>query len=143
LQTGTVVITRNNPTPMFIARTDKVECINTPSNSIGTSRNIRPSITEFPLEAGITVVIYTDGIRNAGDRNGQSLDLCTLLTAMLEDEEPGAQEIADNVLSQAIRLDQNRPNDDMSVVVMRTLPDGDNQIRRMAVRLPVPPTFGI
>jgi serine phosphatase RsbU (regulator of sigma subunit) len=143
LQTGTVVITRNNPTPMFIAHADRVECINTPSNSIGTSRNIRPSITEFPLEAGITVVIYTDGILNAGDRSGQSLDLCTLLTAMLEDEEPTAQEIADNVLNQAIRLDLNRPNDDMSVVVMRTLPDGDDQIRRMTVRLPVPPTFGI
>lgn len=141
LQTGTVVVTRNNPTPIFIARSDRVECINTESGSIGTSRNIRPSITEFPLESGITVVMYTDGIANAGDRTGQSFDLCMLLTAMLEDQEPGAQEIADSILSQAIRLDQNRPNDDMSVVVMRILPDGDDQIRRMTVRLPVPPTY--
>ena len=66
LQTGTIVISRNNPTPIFVAREDKVECISGDSQPIGTSRNIRPVITEFPLEKGITVVIFTDGIYNAG-----------------------------------------------------------------------------
>lgn len=141
LQTLTLVITRNNPTPIFIARKDQVECISADSNSIGTSRNIRPSITEFPLEAGITVVTFTDGIYNAGDRSGKSFDICTLLTAMLEEEEPTAQEIADTLLNQAIRLDQNRPNDDMSVVVMRATSQESDQIRRMTVHLPVPPIY--
>jgi serine phosphatase RsbU (regulator of sigma subunit) len=141
LQTSTVVISCNNPTPIFIARDDRVECIASDSQAIGTSRNIKPIITEFPLESGITVVIYTDGIQNAGDRVGEPFDLCTLLTALLEEEEPTAQEIADTVLNQAIRLDQNRPNDDMSVVVMRAIAEESNQIRRMTVRLPVPPVL--
>jgi serine phosphatase RsbU (regulator of sigma subunit) len=140
-QTGTVVITRNNPTPVYIAHNDRVECLTAESVSIGTSRNIRPSITEFPLESGTTVVMFTDGITNAGDRNGQNLDLCTLLTSILEDLEPTAQEIADKVLNQAIRLDQNRPNDDMSVVVMRVDPSETDEIRRMSVRLPVSPIY--
>jgi serine phosphatase RsbU (regulator of sigma subunit) len=139
LQTGTIVITRNNPTPVFVARDEHVECIADDSVSIGTSRNIRPSITEFPLENGITIVVYTDGIRFAGDRSGQSFDICTTLQAMLEEQEPTAQEIADMILSQAIRLDDNRPNDDMSVVVLRSIPAETDQIRRMTVRLPVPP----
>jgi hypothetical protein len=42
------------------------------------------------------------------------------------------------VLNQAIRLDQNRPNDDMSVLVMRINGEESDQIRRMTVRLPVP-----
>lgn len=137
LQTGTIVITRNNPTPIFIAREDKVECIASDSVSIGTSRNIRPSITEFPLESGITIVVYTDGIRYAGDRIGQPLDICTALQAILEEQEPSAQEIADSILNQAIRLDNNRPNDDMSVVVLRSIAAEADQIRRMSVRLPV------
>ena len=58
---------------------------------------------------------------------------------MLEEQEPTAQEIADMILSQAIRLDDNRPNDDMSVVVLRSVPTETDQIRRMSVRLPVPP----
>jgi serine phosphatase RsbU (regulator of sigma subunit) len=141
LQTSTIVITRNNPTPIFIARYDHIECINDPSHSIGTSRNIRPSIQEFPLESGITIVIYTDGLAHAGERNGQKLDVCTSLEAMLEDLEPSAQEIADNLLAQAIRLDQGRPNDDMSVVVLRVLSIETDLVRRMTVRLPVPPLY--
>ena len=141
LQTGTLVITRNNPTPVFIARGETVECINTGSQSIGTSKNIRPSITEFPLESGITIVVYTDGIMHAGDRTGQVIDLCTLLEQLLEDQEPTAQHIADTVLNQAIRLDQGRPNDDMSVVALRVEPEETDQVRRMSLRLPVPTTY--
>ncbi len=137
LQTQTIVITRNNPTPVFVARGENVECITNESVSIGTNRNIRPSITEFPLENGITIVMYTDGIKFAGERSGQPLDICILLESMLEDEDPSAQEIADKILAQAIRVDNNRPNDDMSVVVLRSSPVESDQIRRMTVRLPI------
>ena len=137
LQTSTIVITRNNSTPVFLARNDLVECISSESGSIGTNRNIRPSITEFPLESAITIVMYTDGIKFAGERGGQPMDICTLLESMLEDEDPTAQQIADNILNQAIRLDNNRPNDDMCVVALRSTPAETDQIRRMTVRLPV------
>ena len=136
-QTQTIVITRNNPTPVFVARGEQVECITNESVSIGTNRNIRPSITEFPLESGITIVMYTDGIKYAGERSGQPLDICILLESMLEYEDPAAQEIADKILAQAIRVDNNRPNDDMSVVVLRSSPIESDQIRRMTVRLPI------
>jgi serine phosphatase RsbU (regulator of sigma subunit) len=139
LQTGTLVITRNNPSPIILAHHERVECIASDSVSIGTSRNIRPSITEFPLESGITLIMFTDGIRDAGDRTGQSLDICTLIEAIMEDQDPSPQELADTILAQAIRLDNNRPGDDMSVVVLRTNSAETDQIRRMTVRLPVPP----
>ena len=139
LQTGTIVISRNNPSNVFIARSDQVECLSSPSNSIGTSRNVRPSITEFPLESGITIVFFTDGIRDAGDRSGQQFDICTTLESLLEEENPSAQLMADTLLAQAIRLDNNRPNDDMSVVVLRSVATETDQIRRMSIRLPVPP----
>ncbi len=45
-----------------------------------------------------------------------------LLKRILEDQDPSAQELADTILSQAIRMDNNLPNDDMSVVVLRTQP---------------------
>lgn len=138
LQTGTLVITRNNPTPIFIARGEKIECLTGESSSIGTSRNIRPSITEIPLEIGLTVVLYTDGVWFAGEKLGVRLDVCTVLEATMDEQEPLAQDIADMLLGQAIRLDQNRPNDDMSVVVLRVIHTEEELIRRMGVRLPVP-----
>jgi serine phosphatase RsbU (regulator of sigma subunit) len=137
LQTGTVVITRNNPAPVFIARSEMIDCLSSESNPIGTSRNIRPSICEFPLEDGLTVIMYTDGLSQAGDRYGNPMDVCTLLEAMLEDQNPSSQEVADNLLAQALRLDENRPSDDVSVVVMRTVSTEGDGIRRMTVTLPI------
>ncbi len=137
LQSGTLVITRNNPTPIFVARQERIECIGTDSAPIGTSRNIRPSITEMPLESGTTIVIYTDGVMHAGERIGQDIDVCTILESLLEEQEPTSQLIADTLLAEAIRLDQKRPNDDMSVVVLRVLSNETDSVRRMTVRLPV------
>jgi serine phosphatase RsbU (regulator of sigma subunit) len=91
LQTGTLVITRNNPAPIYMARGERIECL-TESSAIGTSRNTRPSITEIALEGWTSVVLFTDGIMHAGDRYGQSLDICTVLESLLEDQEPSAQE---------------------------------------------------
>jgi serine phosphatase RsbU (regulator of sigma subunit) len=137
LQTGTLVITRNNPAPVFVARGDKVESLTAESSAIGTSRNIRPAISEIVLEGWTSIVMYTDGVLHAGDRYGQNLDICTLLGSLLEDQDPSSPEIADTILSHAIQLDQGRPNDDMSVVVLRVLPFESDLIRRMMVRLPV------
>ncbi len=137
LQTATIVISRNNPAPIFIAQRESVECLSSESQAIGNSRNIRPVISEIPLENGTTVVVYTDGLANSGGEIGQSIDVCTLLESMLEDQEPTAQEIADTILTEAVRLDNNRPNDDMSIVVLRVYPRESDQVRRMTVRLPV------
>jgi serine phosphatase RsbU (regulator of sigma subunit) len=137
LQTYTIVLARNNPTPIFISHNNRVECLSGESTPIGTSRNIRPVITEIPIENGMTVVLYTDGILHAGERFGTPLDTCALISAIMEELEPHAQQIADSILNQASQLDHNRPNDDMSVVVLRVMPRENDHIRRLSLRLPV------
>jgi serine phosphatase RsbU (regulator of sigma subunit) len=137
LQTNTVVLTRNNPAPYFVARGEQVDCISTPSTSIGVSRNTRPSISEIPLERGLVIVIYTDGLVHAGERVGQPMDVCTSLKAMVEDQNPAPQEIADALLAEAVALDENRPADDISVVVLKVEKRRGDDVRRMTVRLPI------
>lgn len=138
LQTGTVVLTRNNPAPFLVAHNDLVDCISTPSSEIGISRSVRPVITEIPVEPGLVIVIYTDGLVHAGKRVGRPMDVYTSLRAMLEDQEPSPQEIADALLSEAVHLDDNRPSDDISVVVLKVLKRYGDDVRRMTVRLPIP-----
>lgn len=140
LETGTIVIARNNPAPIWIAQYERIEKLTGESLAVGDSRNIRPAISEIPLEIGMTVVMYTDGLANAGKRQGISLDICTLLGSLLEDQEPSAQEIADTILSQAIQHDQGRPNDDISLVVLRVIAKESDQVRRISMHLPVPQT---
>jgi len=137
LQTGTVVITRNNPAPIFVARGDKIDCIGTATSPIGISRNVRPSITETPIESGLTIVIYTDGLLHAGERRGRPMDVYTSLQAMLEEQDPPPQEIADSLLNEAIRLDEGRLSDDISVVVLKVMPRQGDEVRRMSLRLPI------
>jgi serine phosphatase RsbU (regulator of sigma subunit) len=139
LQSNTIVIARNSNCPVFIAHGEKIECLSAESRPIGTSRNIKPAITEIALDGAITIVMYTDGLTHAGDRFDQSIDVCTLLQSYLDEQDPSSQEIADALLGNAMRLDHNRPNDDMSVVVLRVAKNNKDEIRRMLVRLPVGP----
>jgi serine phosphatase RsbU (regulator of sigma subunit) len=137
LQSGTVLVTRNNPAPFFIARNEHVDCIGTPSSEIGLSRSVRPVISEIPVEQGLTLVVFTDGLVHAGERIGRPMDVCTSLQAMLEDQDPSPLEIADALLAEAIHLDDNRPSDDISVVVLKVVKRSGDDVRRMTVRLPI------
>lgn len=136
-QTQTMVITRNNPAPALLAFGDEIKILEEPSLPVGIYRGTRPVITEIPVEVGLTAVMFTDGLIHAGERNGQHLDLPVCLRALLTEEAAPPQMIADSLLEQAIRLDENRPVDDISVVAVGVIPSTDDEVRRMLVRLPL------
>lgn len=138
MQTGTLVITRNNPAPLLLARGENIKILDDESKPVGIYRNTRPLITEVPLETGLTVVVFTDGVVHAGSRDGLSMEIDTCLQCILDEGNPSAQEITDNLLEHAVKLDQGRPVDDTSIIALRVTPYvSQNEIRRMVVRLPI------
>ena len=141
LQTATMVITRNNPLPVLIASTDEICSFDDDCNPIGNNRDIRPLISEVPLEPGLTVVLYTDGLVHAGSRTGESLDIKTFLQSLIDDDVDekyiSPQEIADALLAHAVKLDQGRPVDDITVVVIKVISKKSDSVRRMTVNLPL------
>src|SRR5687767_4046263 len=139
LHTKTVVLTQNNPVPVFVAHAEKIDQLEANSKPLGVARNTRPSITEIPLESGMTIVVYTDGLIHAGERRGQPMDVSTTLRGLLDDSDPSPQGVADALLAQAVRLDEGRPVDDISVVVLRVMPLKGDDVRRMSMRLPIQP----
>ena len=139
LQTRTLVITRNNPAPVLIANNDEIRLLEEPCRPIGLYRDTRPVISEVSLQSGLTVVEYTDGLIHAGSRDGQSMDVVACLNTLLYDADPSPQYLADALLNHALTLDQGRPVDDVSVVVMRVTPHAGDEVRRMTVRLPLIP----
>ena len=135
LHSGTIVLTRNNPSPIFIYRGEQMDIIE--SIPLGTSRNVRPLITELAIEPDLVIVISTDGLTHAGKRRGLPMDVGATIRSILEDQDPGPQTLADSLLAEAVSLDEDRPADDISVVVLKvTARVGDN-VRRMSVRLPI------
>jgi serine phosphatase RsbU (regulator of sigma subunit) len=140
LLTQTLVLTRNNPIPIFVCRENQVDSLHTDSPPLGTTRDTRPVINEVYLEEGLTVVMFTDGLIHAGKRRGQPMDICTSLQALLDEQDPSPQEIADELLDHALRLDENRPADDISIVVIKVVQRQGDEVRRMMVRLPFNPS---
>jgi len=142
LLSGTIVLARNNPSPMFVCRNTQVDRFDSESIPLGTSRDVRPSITELAIEVGLTIVIYTDGLVHAGTRRGNAMNTEELLQSLLEDEDPTPQEIADKLLAHAVRLDENRPADDISVLVLKVRSRNGDNVRRMNVRIPIDGNIG-
>ncbi|HLF74397.1 MAG TPA: SpoIIE family protein phosphatase [Anaerolineales bacterium] len=137
LSSGTIVLTRNNPAPMFICRGETIDIIDEDSTPLGISRNVRPIITEIAIEAGLIIIIYTDGLSHAGKRRGLPMDVGAVIRSLLEDQDPTPQSLADSLLAQAVGLDEDRPADDISVVVLKVIPRVGDNVRRMSVRLPI------
>jgi serine phosphatase RsbU (regulator of sigma subunit) len=137
LHSKTIVLTRNNPVAMFICRDEQIDSHNEESVSLGTSRNVRPIITELEIQTGLTIVIFTDGISHAGERRGQAMNVSETIRSIIEDQDPTPQQLADALLAHAISLDDNRPADDISVLVLKVSARTGDEVRRMNVRLPI------
>ncbi len=138
LRTRTLVITRNNPAPVLLSTEGEVHSLESDCKPVGLYANTRPLIVEQELRPGLTVVMYTDGLVHAGKRKGTPMDARAVLSALLQEEAPTPQWLADSLLEHAIRLDEGRPADDISVVVLRVEPNpAEDLVRRMSVRLPI------
>jgi serine phosphatase RsbU (regulator of sigma subunit) len=137
LQTGTLVITRNNPAPVVISYNNHIKLLSEESDAVGLRRDTRPMISEIPLEPGLSVVIFTDGLVHAGSYFGDSMDIGTCVKVELESENPSPSHIADSLMTHALKLDRGMPRDDISIVVLRVINNTGDMIRRMSVQLPV------
>jgi serine phosphatase RsbU (regulator of sigma subunit) len=137
LASRTIVLTRNNPAPMYICLGEQIDSLGEESIPLGTSLNVRPLITEIAIEPGLIIVIYTDGLVHAGKRRGMPMDVGATLRSVLEDQDPSPQILADSLLAQAVSLDENRPADDISVLVLKVASRTGDNVRRMTVRLPI------
>ncbi len=134
--TNTLVITRNNPAPVIVANNNQIRILDEMSIPVGIYRDTRPIINEETLEYGLTALTFTDGITHAGGRSKEVLNVPQTLADLLQ-AGSAAQIIADHILGRAVDLDQGRPVDDISVVVMRVVEGIGDDIRRMSVSIPL------
>lgn len=132
-----IVLTRNNPSPILVAKGTEVSELAGESKPIGTQRNSRPVISEIPIEPGLTVVFFTDGLVHAGERRGTHIDVKNRLSELLTSNDSTAQSIADSLLAEAVALDDKRPVDDCSIVVLKVSKRAGDEVRRLNVRLPI------
>lgn len=136
LDSNTFVITRNNPIPILLGRNFDVELLDEESKPVGIYKNTRPVITELGLEDGISIAAFSDGLIHAGDRKGEKIDTASTFIELLS-KNFGAQEIADSFMNLALDLDDNRPIDDISILIIRVMKTQTDNVRRMTVQVPL------
>lgn len=146
LDTRTLVLSRNSHCPALVhnprwagqVSDDGWRYLDEISEAIGVYGRTKPVITEFPLEADTTAIVFTDGIWSAGERFAQRINVFGLAQQMVVEGRCHPQEIADRILAEAVARDRERPVDDMSIVVVGIRADGAGEgIRRMSVSFPV------
>ena len=137
LTSRTIVLTRNNPSPLVIVRDQTVELVDEPVDPVGIRRDIRPTIHEIPLAANLAVVIFSDGLTHAGDRIGQPMQPAVEIEKLLKEKPFDAQTWADTLLELAIELDQGRPSDDISILVAMIHEGSSDDVRRLWARMPL------
>jgi serine phosphatase RsbU (regulator of sigma subunit) len=139
LVTETLVLSRNSHCPMSVVLPDEgMRLLDEPVTPIGTRRRTKPAITELPLKAGTLAVVYTDGLERAGARSSRVFDIPEAMGELIRQEAMTAGRIADSLLEQALTLEEGRPRDDISVLVLRiTERPVENQVRHLALRVPL------
>lgn len=137
-QTNTLVISRNNPAPVIVYTKAKgLYLFDDPSNVVGVNRNVKPLISEIPLEVGTLAIAFTDGLQHAGSLSGTDrFDPYATVKTLLEEGITDSKAIADRLLEMAMQLDQGRPKDDISVMCLAVVERGDDPVRRLSGRFP-------
>jgi hypothetical protein len=67
LHSESLVITRNNPAPVFLLENGALIVLDQPVHPVGGRRAVRPEIHPVPLHVALVVVVYTDCLLYAGD----------------------------------------------------------------------------
>lgn len=137
LQTNTIIVSRNNPIPAFVIHEERVDCLSGDIEPIGAHQEVNPSIIELPIRSEMSVVVFSDGVYNAGSQTKMVMDICGTIEAFIEEQEPTEKEIAEFLLSRAIRLDNGQPADDMSIIVLQVTSRPSDSIRRMHISMPL------
>jgi serine phosphatase RsbU (regulator of sigma subunit) len=138
LVSSTVVLSRNNPCPIIIITPDNgLQLLDEPSGPVGVRRGTKPQITELPTEAGTMIVVYTDGLETAGARSSRVFDVPAVVRELTAQGNFSAQQLADRLLERALALDEGRPHDDISVLVLRVLDRTGDSVRRLTLTIPL------
>ena len=114
----TLVLSRNNHCPIYVLTGNGLLTLDEPSQAVGVHRNTKPIVTEFALEAPMITVIFTDGLRTAGVRRHESLDIEQILEGLWAERVHSAQKVAEALFEASYQLDEHRPVDDISLLVI-------------------------
>jgi serine phosphatase RsbU (regulator of sigma subunit) len=137
LDTQTAVVSRNSNCPVIVKNQYGINIYDEVISSIGVHKRMKPLMYQIPLEMGMLLISYTDGIQGAGRKRGKTMDFSMIEKIIIENNAEDATFIAESILEYALELDDYRPGDDMTVIVMGISDkEREHNIQKMSISFP-------
>ncbi|OWZ83609.1 PP2C family protein-serine/threonine phosphatase [Natranaerobius trueperi] len=121
LRTNTLVISRNTNCPTIVKRAEKTQILKESVKPIGFHNFVKPTIDEIPIQPGTIVIAFTDGIYHSGRKFNNQITLEEI--ANVASTHQYITDISREILNLGLSKDKNRPQDDMSVLVLGIFSD--------------------
>ncbi len=138
LDSRSVIITQCGESSVYIRFPGgDLELLTSETPSLGFYRHTRPTVDHVYLEEGLVLCAFTDGLRHAGSRVGEPFNISEEFEDIWQ-VQPSAQALASGLLERAIALDDGRPTDDTSVLVLHVQSGQPTGPRAMSVEVPLP-----
>lgn len=133
-----ISIIRQASVPITLDTGAGFETFTCDSGPVGRWKVQQPWCYERPAGHSFRLIVTTDGVPGSGSRgDAAGFDIANFANDRLGDSYD-ADHIASTVLEEAVRRDQNRPADDLTVVALTVGPgDTDSARRMMALRVPM------
>ena len=123
-------VSAGHPTPLLLRRGEVSELYSTGSLPIGLARVATYSSSRVQLEPGDTLLLYTDGVTEAEDRNRDLFQDGRLKELLSQHQDSSLKELQDGIFSAIEKFTQGASqSDDITLLVVRYDGAAENGIR--------------
>jgi serine phosphatase RsbU (regulator of sigma subunit) len=113
------VATAGHPLPLLLHADGRLDPVGEPGTLLGVVPDIELHSTKLELQAGDTLVFYTDGVTEARTEDGGMFGMEGLRSAVLSCVGCDAAEVAERIESSLTSANVERPRDDIAIVVVQ------------------------
>lgn len=114
-----IIISRNSHCPVLVIDNQTEIIFEEQVQPLGFYKFSKPQINQLPLKSGMSILAYSDGLVSAGKKYNRPLDHRVIIDILKQDI--STQLKADKILDLSIELDQGKPNDDTTILIMETV----------------------
>lgn len=117
---GAVTVTvcsAGHPPPLIVDPSHHVRHVGEPGSLLGQFEEIELVEAELTLKEGDRLVLLTDGVIEARGADGHMMEEC-LASLLMGSQDLGADELADLIQEQAMKVQDGVPRDDIAVLVV-------------------------
>jgi len=125
-ETGTelTIASAGHPLPLLLHADGRLEQVGEPGTLLGVVPDIELHSSQLLLQAGDTIVFYTDGVTEARTQAGGMFGMEGLTSAVQACVGCDAAEVAERIESSLTNAQMDRPRDDIAIVVVQISGDG-------------------